>query len=251
MSTHVPSSSSVCIHSVCVSPDHRHKGIALGLLREYISRLEVAQIHGAPYQRILLITHEELRPLYEKAGFEFIGESAVVHGPRPWYEMRKVVAPVVKRIEPPLLSDFLSRVDLDTLLQQSFRSGDRPAPKLLSAFTAGGVQEVAVEGSSEEGAQSNKFDLLCPRDGCGSTILKKGVATLVESESILLEPPEKQQVTPYLPALPEPSTSTHWWRITPNPMAFENIGFSRPVGDLRKLFYLESLKLNYVFDTDC
>jgi hypothetical protein len=32
-----------------------------------------------------------------------------------------------------------------------------------------------------------------------------------------------------LAALPEPPGTTQWWLITPSPMAFENIGFSRPV----------------------
>jgi hypothetical protein len=30
----------------------------------------------------------------------------------------------------------------------------------------------------------NKFDLLCPRDGCGSVILKNGVAKLIEAASV-------------------------------------------------------------------
>lgn len=32
-----------------------------------------------------------------------------------------------------------------------------------------------------------------------------------------------------LPALPEPPETTQWWLITPSPMTFENIGFSRTV----------------------
>lgn len=35
-----------------------------------------------------------------------------------------------------------------------------------------------------------------------------------------------------LPALPTPPETAQWWLITPSPMAFENIGFSRPVQDL-------------------
>lgn len=41
---------------------------------------------------MLLITHEELRTLYEKAGFVWLGKSAVVHGAKPWYEMRRDLA---------------------------------------------------------------------------------------------------------------------------------------------------------------
>ncbi|EDQ99848.1 uncharacterized protein LACBIDRAFT_148888, partial [Laccaria bicolor S238N-H82] len=87
MSTHVPNSSSVCIHSVCVSATHRKQGTGLRLLKEYISRLQNARKAGQPYQRVLLITHEELRSFYEKAGFEWLGASSVVHGTKPWYDM--------------------------------------------------------------------------------------------------------------------------------------------------------------------
>ncbi|KAL0064542.1 hypothetical protein AAF712_008487 [Marasmius tenuissimus] len=88
MSKHVPGATSVCIHSVCVSFDHRRQGIALRLLKEYIARLEEARRTGSvSYERILLIAHEELIPLYRKAGFTFIGESEVAHGARPWYSM--------------------------------------------------------------------------------------------------------------------------------------------------------------------
>ncbi|KZT70614.1 acyl-CoA N-acyltransferase, partial [Daedalea quercina L-15889] len=83
MSTHVPDALSVCIHSVCVTPAHRRQGVALSLLKEYTARLERA---GA-YERILLITHDELRGLYEKAGFDWVGPSSVTHGARPWFEM--------------------------------------------------------------------------------------------------------------------------------------------------------------------
>lgn len=34
---------------------------------------------------------------------------------------------------------------------------------------------------------------------------------------------------PLLTALPSPPALTQWWLITPSPMEFENIGFSRPV----------------------
>lgn len=94
MAEHVPGSSSVCLHSVCVSPKHRRQGVALSLLRAYVSRLKDARRENAPYRRVLLIAHEELIPLYVKAGFELVGLSSVVHGSRPWYEMRMFLAPV-------------------------------------------------------------------------------------------------------------------------------------------------------------
>ncbi|KAJ8078332.1 hypothetical protein PM082_000539 [Marasmius tenuissimus] len=94
MSKHVPGATSVCIHSVCVSSDHRRQGIALRLLKEYIARLEEARRTGSvPYERILLIAHEEFIPLYRKAGFTLLGESEVAHGARPWYSMSYQLSP--------------------------------------------------------------------------------------------------------------------------------------------------------------
>ncbi|KAF5366189.1 hypothetical protein D9758_005674 [Tetrapyrgos nigripes] len=85
MSTHISHGRSICIHSVCVDKKYRRQGIALRLLKEYISRL---QNNSNLYDRILLIAHEELIPLYENAGFTLVGKSEVTHGPRPWFEMR-------------------------------------------------------------------------------------------------------------------------------------------------------------------
>jgi len=87
MANHVSGASSVCLYSVNVTPAHRRKGIASAMLREYISRVSAM----GTYDRILLITHEELRPLYERVGFEFVGPSSVQLGSKPWYEMRKIL----------------------------------------------------------------------------------------------------------------------------------------------------------------
>ena len=82
------------------------------------------------------------------------------------------------------------------------------------------------DAGAAQGLPSNKYDLLCPRLGCGSVILKNGVATLVERESVHLEPAGSQGT---LAPLPEPPATLHWWRVTPNAMAFENIGFSKTI----------------------
>ncbi|KAI0646273.1 acyl-CoA N-acyltransferase [Trametes meyenii] len=90
MSKHIPGASSICIHSVCVDPEHRQKRIGLNLLQEFVERAERrAAAGGVSYERVLLMTHEELRGFYEKAGFEWLGRSAVVYGSRPWHAMRK------------------------------------------------------------------------------------------------------------------------------------------------------------------
>ena len=36
-------------------------------------------------------------------------------------------------------------------------------------------------------------------------------------------------VDPALDPLPAPPATVQWWLVTPSPMAFENVGFSRPV----------------------
>ncbi|EPQ51578.1 Mss4-like protein [Gloeophyllum trabeum ATCC 11539] len=107
---------------------------------------------------------------------------------------------------------------------QASSSRPRPASQLLPSFPNGLADVLSPE------TNTNKPDLLCPRPGCGSLILKSGAATLQERSSILLEPPEYQSRSPLAP-LPPPGTPAHWWLVTPSPMAFENIGFSKPLTD--------------------
>ncbi|KAI0071309.1 acyl-CoA N-acyltransferase [Panus rudis PR-1116 ss-1] len=226
MSKHIPASSSVCIHSVCVHPDYRRKGIAVNLLKEYIRRLEEAKRKGTvPYERILLIVHEELRGLYEKAGFDWVGPSQVVHGSRPWFEMRRTLAQADASSAFPSTSpnQGLPAGLWDALQRASTRP--RPTGKKLDEFPQG-LQDV-TEAITRTSSITNKFDLLCPRQGCGSIILKNGVATFVETKSVLLEPEGKEN--PLLPPLPPPTSSSQWWKVTPSAMAFENIGFSKNV----------------------
>ncbi|KAF7377690.1 Acyl-CoA N-acyltransferase [Mycena sanguinolenta] len=219
MSKHVPNSSSVCIHSVCVSSSHRGRNVGLKLLREYVARLETAHREKtAPYERILLITHDNLRPFYEKTGFEWVGPSAVVHGAQPWYEMRRILGLSLDGVQSPPQGVFeaLQRPSNLNLVSRSFAS------------FLGGIAEVSF---SESSALVNKFDLLCPRSSCGSVILKRGVAKYTEAPSVQLEPPNNPS-NPLLPALPQPPAATQWWLVTPSAMEFENIGFSRAVESL-------------------
>ncbi|KAJ6466947.1 acyl-CoA N-acyltransferase [Mycena sanguinolenta] len=221
MSNHVPDSSSVCIHSVCVSSAHRGLGVGLKLLREYIVRLETARREKtAPYERILLITHENLRPFYEKAGFEWVGPSAVVHGSQPWYEMRSILG---------LSSDGVESSPQGVFEALQRPSNLNPAPRSFASFP-GGIAEVSF---SESNVLANKFDLLCPRSNCGSVILKRGVAKFTEAPSVQLEPPSNPS-NPLLPTLPQPPAAAQWWLVTPSAMEFENIGFSRAVETLGK-----------------
>lgn len=172
MSHHVANSSSVCIHSVCVSPDHRSKRVGVRLVREYILRLESAtrDDDSKAYERALLITHEGLRDFYESAGFEWLGKSDVVHGSQPWFEMRKILGQLPDRSEPSMPPG------LWDALQRPMRN--RPAPRSLASF--GGLEEVC----NLDPEKSNKYDLLCPREECASVILKVTVAKLAERPSV-------------------------------------------------------------------
>ncbi|KAJ3564702.1 hypothetical protein NP233_g8123 [Leucocoprinus birnbaumii] len=93
MSVHVASSPSICVHSVVLLESYQKKGIGLQMMREYLLRIQ-RQIsssegeyrHGKP-ERVLLVTHDEVRPFYEKAGFICKGKSDVALGQGVWYEM--------------------------------------------------------------------------------------------------------------------------------------------------------------------
>ncbi|KAF5389961.1 hypothetical protein D9757_003562 [Collybiopsis confluens] len=110
---------------------------------------------------------------------------------------------------------------------QASSSRNRPKPRSLASFENGISDLIEADGAET----FNKHDLLCPREGCASIILKKGVGKLKEGQSIQIEP-QDIPAHPLLPALPSSSESTQWWLITPSPMQFENIGFSRPVQSL-------------------
>lgn len=188
MSQHVPSSSSVCIHAVCISPDHRRKGLGVHLLREYVTRLESATRDDGSksYQRALLLTHGELRTFYEQAGFEWLGKSDVVHGSRPWFEMRKVIGSSgteqtdMESTSPSQIQEQNIPPGLWEALQRPSRN--RPLARSFTFF--GGISDVCSPDPDSTGNISNKFDLLCPRGECSSIILKAGVAKWVERASV-------------------------------------------------------------------
>jgi hypothetical protein len=182
MSQHISSSSSVCIHAVCISPDYRGKGLGVRLLREYITRLESATRDDGSrsYERALLITHEELRHFYEEAGFEWLGKSDVVHGSRPWFEMRKVLGTGVASTSPSEVQSQSLPPGVWEALQRAPRN--RPMVRHFTSFS--GISEMCAPDPDDTGNILNKFDLLCPREECGSVILKANVAKWVERASV-------------------------------------------------------------------
>lgn len=159
-------------------------GVGVRLLREYILRLESATKNGSkPYERILLITHAELRIFYENAGFEWLGKSEVVHGAKPWFEMRKVLergadattSPEQLQSQEPAIPP-----GLWDALQRPPRN--RPTPHPFTSFSR--IDDVCAADPEDAGNMLNKFDILCPREECGSVILKAGVAKWVERASV-------------------------------------------------------------------
>ncbi|KAL5532330.1 hypothetical protein ACEPAF_5900 [Sanghuangporus sanghuang] len=232
---HDPNGSSVCIHAVVVASQYQRCGIALALLKEYVARM---RIDGST-NRLLLICNENTRALYEKAGFEYVEPSPVVHGPLPWGEMRIILDDIQgeKKEEEPrnaesqspsnTLSGFGSEPlppGLLEALQRSISSRNRPSARLLSSFL-GSVDDVT---NDSDGVKSNKYGILCPRLGCGCLILKAGVGTLVEKELPELEQAGKPPAG-LLATLPPTGRSVSCWLVQPNPMVFENICFSRAI----------------------
>ena len=211
MAAHVPGGRTVCVHSVCVARAHRRRGRGRELVRAYVAH--VARRAQDAYDRVCLIAHEELVGFYQSTGFTLVGPSAVTHGARPWFEMYvDLAAPAA--VPAPAQADILAAL-------QSQARAPRPAAQLLAAFP-GGVADLTSDGK-------NAHDLLCPRDGCGSVILKARGAAPAEGPSVALDPPAGARPA-CLGALPEPPAQMQWWLVKGSAMAFENISFSRPVG---------------------
>jgi len=167
--------------------------VATQLLREYLSRLRSRVEAGSvPYERVVLISHEKLIPFYENAGFTNLGTSGVVYGSLPWYELRAELKNMTEA------SGFTDRVAGSTPFPPagsasqthhqipegvwdalSHKSSSSRTGQLLSSFDSIG----SVTTKTVAGSLVNKFDLICPREGCGSIILKEGVGKLVERAS--------------------------------------------------------------------
>lgn len=195
MLKHDSKGTSVCLHGVCVALSHRREKIGLQLLNKFATRQAASTNEvGEPLERILLITHEELRPFYEKAGFEWLGKSNVIHGSRPWYEMRKNLrsSPPVGAGSVPELSTAHVHPSESQMLPPGLLEvlqrprSNKPASRLYTTFPSG-ITDLIQPHAQQQGVSENKFDLLCPRNGCGSIILKKGVASWVERVSVQVQ----------------------------------------------------------------
>lgn len=159
MHHHDPDGSSVCLHGIVVLDSHRHCGLGSALLKDYIRRLrECRRIGTSRASRILLICHEPLVRFYTRAGFYQMGKSSVVHGLGSWIEMKLELDEDSTSNQGSVFSGILG------VLSDQNRSSSRP----YSSFP---------DSTSLVSARNdNVFDIVCPRDGCGSLILKAGNA---------------------------------------------------------------------------
>ncbi|GAA5826692.1 hypothetical protein JCM11251_002857 [Rhodosporidiobolus azoricus] len=213
MSTHDPSGTYVAIHSVCVDQPYLRKGIALRMLKEYLRRLE----EGREVKGARLIAHEELIGLYQKAGFELVGKSEVVHGPRPWYEM-KVDFPSSAS---PSSSAVPSSSDASAAVEEDEGPDVRSPGLPLSRFTIKNTFPSLVDPSTS----LNTADLYCPRPECRCLLLRRGTGKLVRSHPSDFELPALPRPVGSPPPAPSPYSGSYW--TVPSPLSFENIGFSR------------------------
>nr|GAT46053.1 acyl-CoA N-acyltransferase [Mycena chlorophos] len=125
------------------------------------------------------------------------------------------------------------------VLEALAASSSRPKPpsRILASFAeehdgADGLLTGISMPEPASGVLVNKYDLLCPRPGCGSVILRTGVGKLVSDRpSVQMTPSgHAENATPatatLLPPLPDPPALCDWWLVGPTPMEFENVGFT-------------------------
>jgi ribosomal protein S18 acetylase RimI-like enzyme len=79
---HDPNGGNLVIFSLAVMPQHRKRGIAGQLLKEYISRARQMQKN-----KVLLLCKNQLVRYYQGHGFVDLGLSASTHGGAAWHEM--------------------------------------------------------------------------------------------------------------------------------------------------------------------
>lgn len=164
-------------------------------MKEYLARLEKAnEEKSTKYERVLLIVHEDLKEFYEKAGFEWLGKSDVVHGSKPWFEMRRNLAISFQSSthdegaeSPVQMLEGHQSIPPGVLEALHRRSNPSSSSKLISDFP-NALSDVLDSNGKRPGVSVNKYDLLCPRGDCGSIILKKGVGEWVERASVQVLP---------------------------------------------------------------
>lgn len=228
MSEHHPTGQHTAIHSVVVSPSLQRQGVAHALLKEYLKRL---QSHPR-YISAVLISHDNLIPLYQKAGFTLRGKSEVVHGSRPWYELA---------------------ADTTSSSQQQVGTSQSATVSPGQLHASPNVEMLVDEHGR------NKDSLYCPRGACKCLLLKAGAAFWVERSvapvcfSFRVFSFEKARLTDQAqlldqtvkptpcppdfppPVDPEQSMIGYWSAQPPSALTFENVGFSKSLGSIKFL----------------
>ena len=83
MSVHDPEGTTLCIHSVVVAEKLRRRGLGCAMLKAYVKQVS----EHTSVRAILLMCKKPLIPFYADASFALVGQSDVVHGADPWFEM--------------------------------------------------------------------------------------------------------------------------------------------------------------------
>ena len=87
MTAHDPDGNILAIHSVCVAPEFRRRGVASRMLKHYL-RTCVGSVTS-----VRLLAKQNLLSLYTKAGFKIDGVSPIVHGDDPWFDLSLSTSP--------------------------------------------------------------------------------------------------------------------------------------------------------------
>jgi predicted PhzF superfamily epimerase YddE/YHI9/GNAT superfamily N-acetyltransferase len=94
MTTHDTSGPLLAVHSVVVSEPYRGQGIAMAMLRDYISAISEmndSDTTGDSIDKLVLIAKANLLSFYVQCGFAVTGVSHIVHGQDSWYDCELVL----------------------------------------------------------------------------------------------------------------------------------------------------------------
>lgn len=85
MTTHHAEGPLLAIHSVVVTEEHRNKGVATAMLKDYVETMRSMADDGV--QKIVLMAKKNLLSFYVDCGFSVIRPSPIEHGKDQWYEL--------------------------------------------------------------------------------------------------------------------------------------------------------------------
>jgi predicted PhzF superfamily epimerase YddE/YHI9/GNAT superfamily N-acetyltransferase len=89
MLTHDTTGTLLAIHSVVVSPDYRHLGIATAMMEDYHQTLETLNPDDGVEKFVLMCKAELLVFYVLHCGYAVVGPSDIVHGKDQWYHLER------------------------------------------------------------------------------------------------------------------------------------------------------------------